>query len=777
MRSAYKNLNDLEAFRDIADDVDESEFVPYACLYDDYTVLTKNGELLQTIRISGLSYENIQHDSLDLRALLRQAISQLIPDDNYAVWFHTIRSKSDLRSPGTLTHPIANALNDSWNEKHSFSGQYTNDVYITLVREGQDARILSPGVFLRGLIPRIDIRGRNAYLDAMHAELDAVALKIEEALQPFGGERLGTVQEAGETTSELLRFLHRIINFADRPMPLVPLDLGMQLTPGEITFAFNGMEVRSEAGDRRFAAIMTLKDYKEKALTFIDRFLKLPMEFMVTQCVSFAEQEKARQQYQKLQKVQEIAEEKDLAKMMELDMRLASEHGRITDYGEQQMSLFILADSPKQLERNVRHTVNFLGRHGIICIREDLKFEESFWAQLPANFEFIRRMQPTAMNHVAGFANLYNHPVGLREHNHWGPAVTTLQTTNGTPYFFNFHIEEVGHTLVTGRTGAGKSTLVNFLITQASKFAPVVYYFDVNNQHRAWVESLGGKVWQFSSPQHPSDSSLPPLNPFSLPANEGNIRFIQRWLSVLLRCSGQSVSDADKQAMAEALRLIYGTEQARSLHHFCEILRPLATETEQKFSVWRRGGTYGHVFDHETDLFALPCEFNSFQLRDVLQDGHVIAPLLSYLLQRLTLSLDGRPTIIALDEAWQLLSQTHIAGEIDAWMRRLTEMNAITILQTSQIEEVAESAFTQTLMQHVATEMYLPDDLADDIYTDSFGLSDIELSYLELLNTEQRHILIKRMENTLIAEMNLHGLDTALSLLSGNNVQLKTGKI
>lgn len=767
MSSTQKPSDDLEAFRDIADDVDESEFVPYACLYDPYTVLTKNGELLQTIRINGLSYENIQQENFELRTFLRNVIREHIPTDSFAIWFHTIRSKSDLRAPGDQTIDFAKRLNAAWNEKHGFADQYTNDVYVTIVSEGQDARILSPKVFMRGLIPMLDMRWRNEHIKEMHGNLDTVVQKIEEALQPFGAERLGIVDEGGEPYSELLRFLNRIINFVDTPIPVSDMDLSAQLTGGEISFAYNAMEVRSASGARRFAAILTIKDYKEKGLPFIDRFLKLPVEFMVTQCVHFISSDQALKEYREVKKLQDIAEEKELSKMMELDALLACDTGRITDFGEQQLSLFIVADSVRQLERNIRHTVNFLGRHGIVSFREDLKFEECFWAQLPGNFTFVNRMYATSMNHMAGFANLYNHPVGLREHNHWGPAVTTLQTANGTPYFFNFHIDEVGHTLITGRPGAGKSTVVNFLLTESMKFQPVIQYFDVSNRHQGWIETMGGRAYSFGGPGSAAVAAPPPLNPFVLPGSEGNIRFVQRWLSVLVRCGGQTIDEQDKQAIGETLRDIYGDGQPRYLRRFHDILQMRSPQTAAKFQMWLRGAPYGHFFDHEEDLFDRPDDIRGFHLTDVIQDGRVIAPLLSYLLQRLTILLDGRPTILVLDEAWQLIGQTHIAGELDRWLQQLTEMNAIAIFKTSQIEEVAEIAFTKPLMEHVATEIYLPDDMADDIYIDSFGLTELELSYLELLTTEQRHVLIKRMENTVIAEIDLSGLDAFVEVLTG----------
>jgi type IV secretion system protein VirB4 len=80
--------------------------------------------------------------------------------------------------------------------------------------------------------------------------------------------------------------------------------------------------------------------------------------------------------------------------------------------------------------------------------------------------------------------SLHNYPAGKASANHWGPAVTVLNTTSGTPYFFNFHVRDVGHTMIIGPTGAGKTVLLNFLCAQAQKFNPRTFFFDKDVQSK-----------------------------------------------------------------------------------------------------------------------------------------------------------------------------------------------------------------------------------------------------------------------------------------------------
>ena len=96
--------------------------------------------------------------------------------------------------------------------------------------------------------------------------------------------------------------------------------------------------------------------------------------------------------------------------------------------------------------------------------------QPSYWAQLPGNFKYITRPATLSTLNLASFASLHNYPTGKKEGNHWGQAVTIMDTSSGTPYFFNFHLKDVGHTVIIGPTGAGKTVLMNFLLAQAQKF-------------------------------------------------------------------------------------------------------------------------------------------------------------------------------------------------------------------------------------------------------------------------------------------------------------------
>ena len=129
----------------------------------------------------------------------------------------------------------------------------------------------------------------------------------------------------------------------------------------------------------------------------------------------------------------------------------------------------VISEDLHALDQQVKQASEALSKIGIVHVREDINLEKTFWAQLPANFSFLSRMRPTVLANTAALASLHNFPTG-NQYNPWGRAVTLLRTEKGTPYFMNFHDQNnIGTTCIFGESKVGKTTLLNFLISQLQK--------------------------------------------------------------------------------------------------------------------------------------------------------------------------------------------------------------------------------------------------------------------------------------------------------------------
>ena len=183
--------------------------------------------------------------------------------------------------------------------------------------------------------------------------------------------------------------------------------------------------------------------------------------------------------------------------------------------------MLVKSDDLGDLDLAVADVQSALAEIGAIAVREDVNMEPAFWAQLPGNFKYIARKALISNANFASLASFHNHAAGKPSGNHWGDAVTLLETTAHGPYYFNFHNGDLGNFTVIGPSGSGKTVLLTFLIAQARRFRPKVIYFDKDRGAEIFVRAIGGRY----------DVLRPVSRPASIRCRWPTIRAIARSLS------------------------------------------------------------------------------------------------------------------------------------------------------------------------------------------------------------------------------------------------------
>ena len=203
-------------------------------------------------------------------------------------------------------------------------------------------------------------------------------------------------------------------------------------------------------------------------------------------------------------------------------------------------------------------------------IREGYGQLAAWFSRMPAQ---PRRRQIRHVFASAGvaacLAPLFGPAKGETESRHLRrPALAVLETPWRTPYHYDLFCGDVGHTLILGATGAGKSFLLNFLLVQALQYNPRVLVLDLGGSYRWLTQFLGGGYLELS-PETVAATGIA-LKPFSLPETERTHGFLTGWVTRLLRLGGYTPEGADATELRARVEDIYTLPPAdRRLSMWC----------------------------------------------------------------------------------------------------------------------------------------------------------------------------------------------------------------
>ncbi|MEY3196737.1 MAG: hypothetical protein RLZZ59_103 [Pseudomonadota bacterium] len=751
-------------------------FIPYKCHWNSNTILTKKNELMQVVKLDGFSFETADDEDLDIRKSMRNLLFKNMASGTMTLYFHTIRRKkpiTKLIDEFTVEKSEINKadfmdyLKNEWDQHYAVSESFFNELYVTVVYKPDTAGVAILEHWYKKLLQKSDKSAWESDMKEMCENLDEMTSRILNTFKDYGARLLGIDSRAEGDFCEILEFISAILNcghFMEMRAP--KMDIGKYIPTHRLFFGSKSLEVRGPQGTR-YGGIVSIREYGPNTYAgILDKLLQQPFEFVMTQSFIFANRTVAINKMQLQQDRMIQAEDKAVSQIQEisvaLDMAMSGEIG----FGEHHFSLLCIDSSIKALENTLSIAAVELSNCGIQPVRETVNLEASYWGQLPGNMDYIVRKSTINTLNLAGFASMHNYPIGKKQGNHWGEYVTVLDTTSGTPYYFNFHLRDVGHTLIIGPTGAGKTVLMNFLCAQAQKFKPRMYFFDKDHGAEIFIRAIGG-VYTTIDPGLQCG-----FNPLQLEDTGENRTFLLEWLRLLVTVNGESLSAEDIKALSLAVDGNFKLDKKdRKLSNVVAFLGIDGPGTiAGRIAMWHSRGSHAKIFDNDEDSIDLTkSKIFGFEMAELLKDPISLGPVLLYIFHKINLSLDGYPTMIVLDEAWALIDNPVFAPKIKDWLKVLRKLNTFVIFATQSVEDAAKSKISDTLIQQTATQIFLPNLKATDVYRTAFMLSQREFSLIKTTDPSTRYFLIKQGINAVVARVDLSGMTNIINVLSGRS--------
>ncbi|AYV46235.1 conjugal transfer protein TrbE [Caulobacter flavus] len=353
-------------------------------------------------------------------------------------------------------------------------------------------------------------------------------------------------------------------------------------------------------------------------------------------------------------------------------------------------------------------------------ISETVNAVEAWLGSLPGQVFANVRQPPISTLNLAHMAPLSAVWAGPDEDAHLAaPPLLRARTDGSTPFRFSLHFGDVGHCLVVGPTGAGKSVLLAMMALSFRRYADAqIFGFDFGGSIRAATLAMGGRFHDLGGQETPS---LQPLARIDEPAERA---WAAIWLGAILREESASLGAEGRDRLWSALgALATAPVEQRTLSGLAALLQDASLKLA--LGPYCVGGAAGRLLDAEAESLQAAA-IEAFETEGLV-GGAGAAAVLAYLFHRIEGRLDGRPTLVIIDEGWLALDDPGFAGQIREWLKTLRKKNASVVFATQSLADIKDSAIAPAIIESCPTRIFLPNARALEpqiatIY-ESFGLN------------------------------------------------------
>ena len=737
--------------------------LPYLRLVDAQTVLLRDGSLMTALQVPGLLFETEETAALNAHAATREVMLRSNLDARFVLYHYVVRRRVSVSLEASFDDPLSAHIDRRWRDKLGSGSLFVNDQFVTLVRRparGKAGLAEKAAKLLRRRRDEVAVDPREL------RSLRAAAQALAASLGDYGAQPLGDYEgPSGATNNELLELISALYNGEMRPVrrPSDEIDLGRMIPYRRASFGLDAMELRGSGGSD-FAAILSLKDYPDATSPgLLDALLRLPCEMVVSESFAPHDRQVARERIDLAIRRLRSADEEAMAERAEMAAARDALGTGAVSFGDHHLTLLVRERSLDRLDDTAAMCAAALADTGAIAVREDTNHEPTFWGQFPGNEQYLVRRAMISSANMASFSSLHGFALGQAEGNYWGDAVTLLETTSATPFFFNFHHGDLGNFSVIGPSGSGKTVVMNFLVAQAQKFSPRTILFDKDRGAELFIRGIGGRYDRISA------GELTGFNPLALPDTAANRAFLRDWFAVLLKADGPE----ELATIAGAVDAAYGNDASlRRLRHFRELLagarRPQAGDLADRLSPWIEDGEHAWLFDNGRDRLDLSTRVMGFDMTALLENPRLRTPTMMYLFHRIDERLDGEPTMILIDEGWKALDDEVFAARIRDWLKTLRKRNALVGFATQSARDALDSRIATALVEQTATMIFMPNAKARaEDYCAGFGLTEHELALIRSLPAHSRAFLVRQPDASVVVRLDLSGMPEVLTILSG----------
>jgi type IV secretion system protein TrbE len=435
-------------------------------------------------------------------------------------------------------------------------------------------------------------------------------------------------------------------------------------------------------------------------------------------------------------------------------------------FGYVTTTITVSSESEIEADEAIRQVERVVNARGFVTIRESFNAVEAWLGSLPGNvYANVRQPVIHTLNlaHIMPISSVWAGPY-WNEHLDQPPLLYAA-TRGSTPFRLNLHVGDVGHTLIVGPTGAGKSVLLALMALQFRRYdQSQVFIFDKGRSTRAAALVIGGTALDLGLG---SELAFQPLSDIDKSTSRA---FARDWILALIAHEGIVIDPTIKDQVWTALNSLASAPKVeRTLTGLSLLLQ--SNPLRQALQPYTLEGPLGSLLDGADDRLSFT-DVMHFELESLVETKGLVLPVLTYLFHKLEARFDGRPTLLVLDEAWLFLDEPLFAARIRDWLKTLRKKNVAVVFATQSLADIAASSIAPAIIESCPTRIFLPNDRAievqiKDIY-ERFGLNLRQIEIISRATPKQDYYAQTAKGNRLF-ELDLGPL--ALAICSAGTPQ------
>jgi type IV secretion system protein VirB4 len=735
-----------------------ADFLPWAALVSEGVILNKDGSFQRTARFRGPDLDSATPAELvATTSRLNNALRRL--GSGWAIFVEAQRHPAGAYPPSTFPDGVSNLVDFERRAQFDEAGaHFESSYFLTLVwlPPAEDAARAEAWLYEGRDQSGVDGREQLAtFIDRTDRVLNLVEGFMPEAIW------LSDV--------ETLTYLHATISTRRHRVrvPETPMHLDAILADQPL---IGGLEPRLGEAHLRTLTVMGFPSQTWPGL--LDDLNRLAFDYRwVTRAICLDKTDAAkvlgrirRQWFAKRKSIAAMLKEimtNEASALMDTD---AANKAADADLALQELgsdlvgtayvtaTVTVWDDDPRVADERLRLVEKVIQGRDFTCMVERVNAVEAWLGSVPGHvYANVRQPPVSTLNlaHMMPFSAVWAGPE--RDEHFDAPPLFLAKTEGSTPFRFSLHVGDVGHTLVVGPTGAGKSVLLALMALQFRRYAgSQVFAFDFGGSIRAAALAMGGD-WHDLGGSLSEDAAEPvALQPLAGIDADEERAWAAEWVAAVLAREKVDVTPDVKELVWSALHNLASAPKAeRTLTGLSVLLQ--SQTLKQALKPFCVGGPWGRLLDAEAERVG-QADVLAFETEGLIGTG-AAGPVLAYLFHRIEHRLDGRPTLLIVDEGWLALDDQGFASQLREWLKTLRKKNASVVFATQSLADIDGSAIAPAIIESCPTRLFLPNERALEpqiaaIYR-RFGLNDRQIEILSRATPKRDYYCQSRRGNRL----------------------------